>query len=203
MPAMKVWDGTAWQTVSQGPPGAFPVTSVDGRGGAVSLSDLYVSATDPFVMTAGWTAYTPVFATESNPSGAGMTPGSGGFVIGAYRMIAPYTMAIRVRFQWGSTGGNGGGGNHIFSLPAGYGSAVDTYQYMPDVVYRPPYSYSGFAHVFPNDPWMRPCAPNAATIQDVVGSQQQIHTDGTMHPPSYYPSGVCGIWGVLAVIQRT
>lgn len=42
MPAMKVWDGTAWQTVSQGPPGAFPVTSVDGRTGAVTLADLYV-----------------------------------------------------------------------------------------------------------------------------------------------------------------
>lgn len=46
--ALKVWDGTAWQTVSQqgtpGTPGTIPpVTSVDGRVGAVVLSDLYAS----------------------------------------------------------------------------------------------------------------------------------------------------------------
>jgi hypothetical protein len=47
MGAIKVWDGTAWQTASaQGPTGpmATPaVTSVDGRTGAVVLSDLYAS----------------------------------------------------------------------------------------------------------------------------------------------------------------
>lgn len=42
MGSMKVWDGTAWQTVSAGP-SLPPVTSVDGRTGAVSLSDLYAA----------------------------------------------------------------------------------------------------------------------------------------------------------------
>lgn len=42
--ALKIWDGTTWQTVSQqGPPGTAPVTSVDARTGAVTLSDLYVA----------------------------------------------------------------------------------------------------------------------------------------------------------------
>jgi hypothetical protein len=42
MGALKVWDGTTWQTVSQqGPAGTAPVTSVDGRTGAVTLTDLY------------------------------------------------------------------------------------------------------------------------------------------------------------------
>lgn len=46
MGALKVWDGTAWQTVSQqGPAGTAPVTSVDARTGAVTLSDIYVNTT--------------------------------------------------------------------------------------------------------------------------------------------------------------
>lgn len=46
MGSLKVWNGTAWETASaQGPAGAAPVSSVDGRVGAVSLSDLYVNTT--------------------------------------------------------------------------------------------------------------------------------------------------------------
>jgi len=52
MGSMKVWDGTTWQTVSgQGPPGVGGVTSVDGRTGAVVLTDKYV----PLVPNTGWT----------------------------------------------------------------------------------------------------------------------------------------------------
>lgn len=204
MAALKVWDGTAWQVVSQaGPPGTAPVTSVDARTGAVTLSDLYVSATDPFVVVNAWTAYTPKFATETNTAGTGMTPGAGGFVVGAYRMIAPYTMAVRMRFQWGSSGGNGGGGALIYGLPAGYSTATDTYQYMTDFVYRADqnWMYLGLTTVYPNDVWMRPAHPNAALITDVVGSQIPVRTD-LPQPPNFYPNGSLGIWGVLNVQQR-
>jgi hypothetical protein len=46
MGTLKVWDGTSWQLVAgSGPAGTAPVTSVDGRTGAVSLSNLYVDVT--------------------------------------------------------------------------------------------------------------------------------------------------------------
>lgn len=205
MAALKVWDGTAWQVVSQeGPPGTAPVTSVDARTGAVTLSDRYVSATDPFVVNANWTAYTPSFGSTGTGT-VGMTPGAGGYIIGAYRMIAPYTLAVRMRFQWGSSGGNGGTGSQAFSLPAGYSSATDTFQYLQDFVYRSSgnYLYLGFAHIAASDTWMWPQAPNAAAVVDVVGAQQPVHTDGAApHPPSWYPNGSLGIWGVLNVQQR-
>src|SRR3954469_11138037 len=77
--ALKVWDGSTWQTVSQqGPAGTAPVTSVDTRTGAVTLSDLYVSKTDPIVVTADWSGYTPTMVAEGG--GSGLTPGVGGYI---------------------------------------------------------------------------------------------------------------------------
>jgi hypothetical protein len=43
MGSLKVWDGTAWQTVSQqGPAGPGNVLSVDARTGVVTLTDKYL-----------------------------------------------------------------------------------------------------------------------------------------------------------------
>lgn len=224
MSALKIWNGTAWETVSQsGPPGTAPVTSVDartgavtlsdlyvgsvdGRRGAVTLSDLYVSATDPLVVTNDWIGFTPKFATENDPSGAGMTPGAGGSIYGAYRFIAPYTMAIRWRFNWGSSGGNGGTGFMIFGLPPGYNASGNySYQYLNCFVYRAGDGllYEGIADVVASDVWMRPRAPHAGLTTDLVTSQQRISTGGTTHPPNWYPNGACGAWGVLNTIQRS
>jgi hypothetical protein len=227
--ALKIWDGTAWQTVSQaGPPGTAPVTSVDartgavtlsdlyvakpgvtsvdGRTGAVSLSDRYISATDPLMVTSDWTTYTPIFATENNPSGSGMTFGSGGALYGAYRIVAPYTMAIRTWFLWGSSGGNGSSGSIIFGLPPGYStSQFNGHQRVSTSVYRADngYSYVGYAHCYANDVWMRPLAPNAANLQDVVGWQMPVHTDGQQHPAGWYPNGQLHMWGTLNIAQRS
>lgn len=223
MSALKIWNGTAWETVSQsGPPGTAPVTSVDartgavtlsdlyvssvdGRRGAVSLSDLYVSATDPLVVTNDWIGFTPKFATENDPSGAGMTPGAGGSVYGAYRFIAPYTMAIRMRFNWGSSGGNGGTGFFIFGLPPGYSTSIYySHQYLSDFVARGDgLIYEGIAFAYANDIWMRPNAPHAGLTADLVTSQQRVGTGGTTHPPGFYPNGALGIWGVLNTAQRS
>lgn len=190
MGSMKVWDGTAWQTASAGP-SLPPVTSVDGRTGAVSLSDLYMS-------TAGnWTAYIPVFGTISNPTGAGMTPGAGGYIWAAYRMIAPYTMAIRVRFYWGSTGGNGGGGQIGFGLPAGYSTPADYYQHAVGWLA----SASGLVY-----PAIGETPPSASLTYmraiDSTNSQYKPVDTSVNFPAGWYPSGGCGFQGVLNVNQR-
>ena len=43
MGSVKIWTGSAWETASQqGPPGTGSVASVDGRTGAVVLTDKYL-----------------------------------------------------------------------------------------------------------------------------------------------------------------
>lgn len=190
MGSMKVWDGTAWQTASAGP-SLPPVTSVDGRTGAVSLSDLYMS-------TAGnWTAYIPIFGTISNPTGSGMTPGTGGYVWAAYRMIAPYTMAIRMRFGWGSTGGNGGSGQIGFSLPVGYSTPADYYQYGAGWLYHSNGGvYAGLGEIAPNGTMVYMRATESTT------SQLRAVDTGASFPSGWYPNGACGYFAVLNTVQR-
>jgi hypothetical protein len=198
--ALKVWDGSAWQTVSQqGPAGTAPVTSVDTRTGAVTLADLYVGQSDAFVMSANWTAYTPLFATESETTGAGMTPGAGGYIIGAYRMVAPYTLALRMRLQWGSSGGNGGSNALLFGLPAGYTNAADTWQYLSGWLYHVStgYMYAGLADLAAGGTVMYPRCTNSQ-----FSSLQRLSTAQNF-PSSWYPNGSCGFYGIINVQQRT
>ena len=190
MGSMKVWDGTAWQTASAGP-SLPPVTSVDGRAGAVSLTDLYMSA------TTGWTPYTPLLLSAGVPSGAGMTPGTGGYTWGAWKMIAPYHMAIRVRFYWGSTGGSGGAGQIGFGLPAGYTTPADYYQHVVGwLASSGGTMYTALGEAPPNGymVYMRAIEATTSIMRPV---------DVTINfPAGWYPSGGCGFQGVLNVAQR-
>jgi hypothetical protein len=202
--ALKVWDGSTWQTVSQqGPAGTAPVTSVDTRTGAVTLSDLYVSKTDPIVVTADWSGYTPTMVAEGG--GSGLTPGVGGYITGAFRMIAPYTLAVRTRLQWGSSGGNGGSGPLCWTLPPGYSSAVDTYQYVNNFMWvgDANFFYAGMCDVLPNDVYMRPRGPWAGPADRFIGHQGRVQTSATMFPIGWYPGGGLTTWGFLNVQQRT
>ena len=206
MPALKVWDGTAWQTVSQGPPGAYPVTSVDGRTGAVTLTDLYLRTDNTNVNTGGWTPYTPVFASENNPSGAGMTPGVGGGCSGWYRMVAPYTMAVWMRFQWGSSGANGGNAELIWSIPPGYTCNAATHQYGQCIVWTGDnFVYAGYTAFYANDVWMRCHCPWSGITDKWTGNQVRIKTGSgnpPMHPPLWYPSGGVEVNAVFATNQQ-
>lgn len=205
MATLKVYDGTAWQVVAgQGSPGVGVPS-----GGAAGNALVKASATS-FDLTwggdnefANWTVYTPRFSTDTGYE-AGMTPGTGGSNWGAYRMIAPYTMAIRTRFMWGSSGGNGGATGAIaYSIPAGYGSDPATYQYMTCYVWTGDnFQYLGLVHVYPNDIWMRPCTPFPGPIDRYIGTQGRVATAGTMVPTNWYPNGGISIWGVLNVGPR-
>lgn len=230
--ALKIWDGTAWQTVSQqGPPGTAPVTSVDartgavtlsdlyvakpgvtsvdGRTGAVSLSDRYVSATDPLVVTDDWIAYTPTMGTDQGS--AGMTPGAGGFLIGKYRIVAPYTLAFRMQFIWGSSGGNGGTGSFIFGGPPGYTSASDTYQLVNGIAWPgdQQFLYPGIGHVYPSTSGFRAFCTFAGAPPDPPptrwsGSMFALSSSNTpTNPVAWYPNGGCRYSGVINVQQRS
>lgn len=203
MGALKVYDGSAWQTVSQaGPPGTAPVTSVDTRTGAVSLTDLYVSQTEAFSRTANWTAYTPTMVAEGG--GTGLTPGTGGYNVGSYRMVAPYTLAVRTRFLWGSTAGNGGSGPMCWSLPAGFTSATDQPQFINDLVWvgDAAFSYGGVVDVLANDIYLRPRCPWAGPADRYIGNQGRVVAGGTLFPIGWYPNGGLTTWGVINVQQR-
>lgn len=131
MGTMKVWDGTAWQTVAgQGPPGpAPPVTSVDGRTGAVVLSDLYaprspfVQYVGPRVVTTDAGAYifqtfpTPFASSEVAVSVTNATVGipvilvvqhtnvtATGFVIQAWRDNGSAMASVAIAFMYSAVG---------------------------------------------------------------------------------------------------
>lgn len=206
MATLKVFDGTAWNVVAgQGAPGqGVP------PGGTTNQALVKTSAADYAVAwqtiqdpTANWSTYTPRFATEPGSEG-GMTPGTGGGLNGYYKMIAPYTMAIYIRFTWGTTGGNGGTGNIMYGMPMPYTTTNNNMmQYLDDFVWcgDATFYYSGFADVIPNTMWIQPRAPHAYPDPRYIGSQRRVCTS-TMYPELWYPAGGLEVWGVLHVNQQ-
>lgn len=91
------------------------------RGDAPGLLEVWngtawiAAASNPSV---GWSSYTPVWTIGGSSSG--LTIGAGGTLSGFYKMIAPYTLALVVYFNPGTSGFAGGSGQWAFSIPVGY-----------------------------------------------------------------------------------
>lgn len=203
MGSLKVWDGSSWQTVSQ--QGTGLVTIPAGGSPGATLSKQSGADYDMTWDGANWTAYTPQWVTSGQPTGAGLSLGTGPGVgiQGWYRMIAPYTMVVRVRFQWGSSGGNGGTGQHYLGLPSGYSTPGDIYQIINGWVgTNDGFYYVGIGQISPGDVrWA--CNTQWHGLQDrYVGAEFPVHTDGTPLPTNFYPSGWSSWWGTINVAQR-
>lgn len=226
--ALKVWDGSAWQTVSQaGPPGppTLPAGGSTGqlltKASAANFDALWQSApapnahgsthapggADPIpgITDGSWLGWNPRFSTDAGYEG-GMTAGAGGVLSGAYRMIAPYTMKFHMVFVWGSSGGNGGAAGGVrYSLPPGYTFANMDTQYCTDFVWTgdQTFYYLGLVDCPGNDIWMGPRTPvNTGDVPRYVGTQVRCSTSTSPYPQSWYPNGGCRIWGTVFVNQR-
>jgi hypothetical protein len=153
-----------------------------------------------------WTAYTPVFTTAADSPG--MAVGTSGYIMGYYRMIAPYTLAVHIQFQWGTSGGFGGSGTHQLSLPPGYvanNDSQDSWQTIFGVIWRNDNARSSqaTAQVRRNDSRLWLHAPETAADGYWGHNYLPVHTDGaTPYPTNYYPSGGCRFAGIIHVQQQ-
>jgi Head domain of trimeric autotransporter adhesin len=147
-----------------------------------------------------WLAYTPIFASDVQLNGEGMTPGAGGYIWGAYAMVAPYTMALRFIFQWGSSGGNGGTGPIQWGLPPGYVSATNDQRLYGSIGHPNGGLYTSIGVVWAGSSRFFGTCFNAI-LDGQNGTHPRLNTAAN-YPGQWYPNGNCYLAGVIQVQQR-
>lgn len=195
--ALKVWDGSAWQTVSA--QGASGVNGVGvPTGGTAGQSLVKRSATD---FDAGWSAeswqaYTPTWRTSVGPIALGNST-----LVGRYAKDGT-RVAVRVILTVGSSW-NGSVGPYWVGLP--FPAAAGSNQQMLCDAYIAAfnYNYSGFAHVPAS---ASECLPHLAAGPNTSAMYPIMNCDGSAQVStgvplvngnySYVAGSVIGVSGV-------
>ena len=162
----------------------------------MSFSDQRKDRTPWQPLIVGWSDYSPFWQDVSNFN---VIPGTGGYCIGRYSMIAAFTMAIRINILWGSAAGNGGNGAHHFSLPPGYVSGVGTQLLTTETGQIGSGNGVGFGYVAGGQTGIRPFGYASAGSATLV----QWGTAGAgVGPTGWYPNGNGTVQGTLEVAQQ-
>lgn len=176
------------------------LVSADAGNAAILGTDSLVYVPQQQGATSPWIAY-PVEAYADD--GTYIVPGTGGSISARYKMIAPYTMALRIFLQWGGGGGNGGIGPLNFQIPSGYATAaaggeqiLQAKTYMPN---SPVGNGSGFAYLAPDSPVIHPFGYTSGANANQIPWQ----TSGGAGPVGWYPNGNGSIQGVIEVNHAT
>lgn len=154
-----------------------------------------------------WTSYTPTWTTSN--SSAGLSVGTGGVPVltGKYRMIAPYTMAWRMNFHWGATGGSGGTGFYYFSTPSGYTmpDTVGTSQVGPARIQNGlGAAFTGSTFLTSGQRVIAACGYATSATGPVSASFCGYNVDGagTQIPTNFYPDGFLWLSAIFETDQQ-